>query len=100
MRASWPRLAVNCRPRGRPLTVGMGIDIAGVPRAVQGAFMRGSPVVDKPSGAGPTAAGVRITGADLKISAKRGVQPAINPLASLYCSALIFRPLRTRFAIF
>jgi hypothetical protein len=39
MRASWLRSAVNCKPRGRPLVMGMGIDTAGVPRAVQGAFI-------------------------------------------------------------
>src|ERR1700692_701282 len=100
MRESWPRSAVNCKPRGRPLAMGMGIDIAGVPKAVQGAFMRGSPVVDKPRGAGPTAAGVRITGEDLKSPANRTLRSGRSRLASLYRSAGILSPLRTKFAIF
>jgi hypothetical protein len=35
---------------------------AGVPNAVHGAFIRASPVVARPRGAGPVAAGTRITG--------------------------------------
>src|SRR6201993_485207 len=100
MRESWLRSAVNCKPRGRPLAMGMGIDTAGVPRAVQGAFILGSPVVDKPRGAGPTAAGVRITGVDLKISAKRILLSATRRLASSYRSVGILSPLRTKFAMF
>ena len=41
--------------------------MAGVPKADQGVFILGSPVVSKPKGACPGAAGVRITGVDLKI---------------------------------
>ena len=41
--------------------MGIGIEIAGVPSAVQGAFMRASPVNDRPSGGGPVAAGTRMT---------------------------------------
>jgi len=41
--------------------MGMGIDMAECPTPSMGVH-RGSPVVDRPSGAGPTAAGVRITG--------------------------------------
>ena len=36
------------------------MEMAGVPKAVQGAFILGSPVDAKPEGAGPVAAGVRI----------------------------------------
>src|ERR1700693_233670 len=85
--ASCPRSAVNCNPRGSPLAIGMGIDMAGVPKAVQGAFILGSPVLDKPKGAGPVAAGVRITGVDLKISAIRTRLSARYRLASSYRSA-------------
>src|SRR6202049_2955426 len=76
----------------------MGIEIAGVPSADQGAFIAGSPVVDKPKGAGPVAAGVRITGVDLKISAILTLLSETNFLASSYCWAGIFRPSRTRVA--
>ena len=76
------RSAVNCNPSGSPLAIGMGIEMAGVPRAVQGAVIRGSPVVDKPKGAGPVAAGVRITGVDLKSSAIRALPSEIVCLAS------------------
>ena len=68
---SCPTSAVICNPSGSPFATGIGIEMAGVPSADQGAFMAGSPVVDKPKGAGPVAAGVRITGVDLKISATR-----------------------------
>src|SRR6202022_1671970 len=76
----------------------MGIEIAGVPSADQGAFMAGSPVVDKPKGAGPVAAGVRITGVDLKISAIRTLLSETNFVASSYWAVEIFRPSRTRVA--
>ena len=45
----------------------MGIEIAGVPKAVHGAFILGSPVDARPSGAGPVAAGTTITGVVLYI---------------------------------
>src|ERR1700674_2260897 len=76
----------------------MGIDTAGVPSAVQGAFILGSPVLDKPKGAGPVAAGVRITGGDLKIFAIRTRLSARYRLGSSYRSAGIFRPSRIKFA--
>ena len=41
------------------------MEIAGVPKAVHGRFILGSPVDEKPSGAGPVAAGIKITGVDL-----------------------------------
>src|SRR5580692_6551444 len=59
---SSPTSAVNCKPSGSPRKRGMGIEMAGVPRDVQGAFILGSPVEARPKGAGPVAAGVRITG--------------------------------------
>src|SRR6266853_357759 len=66
--ASWPWSAASCSPRGKPLATGIGIEIAGVPKAVHGAFILGSPVDARPNGAGPTAAGVRITGVALNSS--------------------------------
>ena len=45
----------------------MGIEIAGVPKAVHGEFIRESPVEARPRGAGPVAAGVRMTGVVLNI---------------------------------
>ena len=98
-RASWLMSAVNCRPSGRPLAMGMGIEIAGVPNAVHGASIRGSPVVDRPNGAGPIAAAVSITGVDLNFSANRLRLSAMKRLVSLYCSVEIFRPLTTKLAI-
>jgi hypothetical protein len=47
----------------------MGIEIAGVPKAVHDAFILASPVDVRPTGAGPTAAGVSITGVRLNSSA-------------------------------
>ncbi len=44
----------------------MGMEIAGVPKAVHGAFILGSPVDARPNGAGPVAAGDRITGFALR----------------------------------
>src|ERR1700676_1743960 len=76
----------------------MGMEIAGVPSADHGAFIAGSPVVDKPKGAGPVAAGVRITGVDLKISAIRTLLSETYSVASSYRSVEIFRPSRTRAA--
>ena len=55
--------------------------MAGVPRAVHGAFIAGSPVVERPKGAGPVAAGVRITGVDLKIS--------VNDALPIYLALLL-----------
>ena len=52
--------------------------MAGVPIAVHGAFILGSPVVDNPRGAAPGAAGVRTTGVDLKSSAKRFLLSAMK----------------------
>ena len=75
--------ATNNQPMiSNPLGTGRGIEIAGVPRAVHGAFILGSPVDDKPSGAGPVAAGTKITGVALYISATRSLHSAIYPLAS------------------
>src|SRR6185503_19215680 len=93
---SCPRSAVSCNPKGSPLASGRGIDTAGVPNAVHGAFIRGSPLVDKPKGAGPVAAGVRITGVDLKIAASVTLDPEMYRFASVYRSSVIFRPSRTR----
>src|SRR5579872_1658775 len=47
----------SCRPRGNPGT-GMGMEMAGKPRAVQGRLRIGSPVDARPAGAGPGAEGV------------------------------------------
>jgi hypothetical protein len=55
----------------------MGIEIAGVPKAVHGAFILGSPVEVRPSGAGPTAAGVRMTGVALNHSATRALDDSM-----------------------
>ena len=63
--ASWPWSAVSCSPSGRLLPTRIGIEMAGVPREVQGALMRASPVEASPSGAGPVAAGTRTTGVAL-----------------------------------
>ena len=63
--ASCPWSAVSCSPSGNPLATGMGIEMAGVPKAVHGRFIRASPVDARPMGAGPVAAGTRITGVDL-----------------------------------
>src|SRR5258706_16428924 len=63
---SCPRSAVICNPSGSSLPTGIGIEIAGVPSAVQGAFIAGSPAVDMPTGAGPVAADVRINSVDVK----------------------------------
>src|SRR5579864_8089049 len=61
--SSRPSSAASCNPIGNPPAgTGMGIEIAGAPKAVHGEFILGSPVDAKPSGAGPVAAGVRITG--------------------------------------
>jgi hypothetical protein len=62
-RASWPWSAVSWRPSGKADPTGIGIVMAGVPSAVYGELSRESPVVVRPSGAGPGAAGVKITGA-------------------------------------
>src|ERR1700719_1517018 len=97
--ASCPRSAVICNPRGRPLASGMGIEIAGVPSAVHGAFILGSPVVDRPRGAAPGAAGVRITGVDLNISDSRALESEMNRFVSSYFSTGILRPSRVRSAI-
>src|SRR5882762_551175 len=80
--ASWPWSAVSCSPSGNPSGTGRGIEIAGVPRAVHGAFILESPVDDKPSGAGPVAAGTKITGVALYNSATRSLHSAIYRLAS------------------
>jgi hypothetical protein len=48
------------QPSGNLL--GTGMEIAGVPKAVHGAFILGSPVDAKPGGAFPVAVGTKITG--------------------------------------
>src|SRR6266567_3243876 len=93
--ASWPWSAASCSPRGKPLATGIGIDIAGVPKAVHGAFILGSPVDARPNDAGPTAAGVRITGVALNSSANRGLHESTYRTVSLYRSAEICRPFST-----
>src|SRR5215467_9992253 len=59
--ASVPDSETSCRPSGSP-RAGIGMEIAGTPRAVHGAFMTGSPVDSSPAGAAPGAAGVISTG--------------------------------------
>ena|SRR6516162_3884913 len=76
-RASWPGAAVSCNPRGSPLEIGIGIEIAGVPNAVHGLFIRVSPVNAKPNGAGPTAAGERMTGVISNNSVNRALHESI-----------------------
>jgi hypothetical protein len=73
--------------------------MAGVPKAVHGEFSRESPVDVNPSGAGPIAAGVKITGVALKSSDILVLPSAIYLLASSYRSMGIWRPSRTRFAV-
>jgi hypothetical protein len=73
---------VSCNPSGNPLRTVRGIEIAGVPKAVHGAFILGSPVDAKPKGAGPVAAGTKITGVVLYISATRTLDSAIYRMAS------------------
>src|SRR5262249_34614816 len=90
--ASWPQSAASCNPRGKPLATGIGIEIAGVPNAVHGAFILGSPVDAKPNGAGPTAAGVRITGVALNNSVNRGLHESTYRTVSSYRSAENCRP--------
>ena len=63
--ASCPCSAVSWSPSGKPFATGIGMVMADVPMAVHGAFILGSPVDDKPNGAGPMAAGTRITGVAL-----------------------------------
>ena len=46
--------------QGNPLEIGIGMEMAGVPKAVHGAFTLVSPVYAKPNGVGPVAAGVRL----------------------------------------
>ena len=71
------------------------MEIAGVPKAVHGAFILASPVAARPNGAGPVAPGTKITGVALYISATRALQSAIYRLASSYRSTEIWRPSRT-----
>jgi hypothetical protein len=54
------------------------MEIAGVPKAVQGEFILGSPVDARPNGAGPTAAGDKITGVALYSSATRVLHSAMS----------------------
>ena len=59
-------------PKGKPpLRTGIGIDIAGVPKVVHGLFILPSPVEVSPTGAGPVAAGTRITGVISEIDDKQ-----------------------------
>jgi len=55
----------------------MGIEIAGVPNAVHGAFILASPIDAKPNGAGPVAAGTKTTGVALYISVARTLHSAM-----------------------
>jgi len=57
--------------------------MAGVPNAVHGEFVLPSPVLDSPSGAGPGAAGTRITGVALYISVRRSRLPITEPVTVL-----------------
>ena len=52
-----PKVGGQLQSERKPSPTGMGTEMAGVPSAVHGAFILGSPVVDSPSGAGPVAAG-------------------------------------------
>src|SRR5262249_26022992 len=88
--ASCSGSAVSCSPRGKPLLTFMGIEIAGVPKAVHGAFILGSPVDASPCGAGPVAAGTKITGVVLYISAIRDLHSSMYRLASSYRSTEIW----------
>ena len=70
------------------------MEIAGVPKAVHGAFILGLPVDAKPNGAGPIAAGDKITGVALYSSATRALHSAIyrldsNPLSQFRDAAQI-----------
>ena len=51
---SLPGAAINRRPKGNSFPTGIGMEIAGTPRAVQTRFMRESPVVVNPLGAVPS----------------------------------------------
>ena len=62
--------------------MGIGIEMAGVPIAVQGLFIRASPVEANPLGAGPVAAGTRITGVVLYRSAMSCLLCEMNVSAS------------------
>jgi hypothetical protein len=70
----------------------MGMEIAGVPKAVHGAFILGSPVDARPIGAGPRAAGVRITGVALNNSVNRGLHESMYRIVSSYRSIEICNP--------
>gem|GEM_PF-6177585 len=74
------------------------MEMAGVPKAVHGAFIRGSPVDVNPNGAGPVAAGTKITGVSLNISVIRALDAAISRFASSYRSTGILSPSRTKVA--
>ena len=80
---------MSCSPSGKPLETGMGMEIAGVPKAVYGAFILGLPVDARPNGAGPIAAGDKITGVAFYSSATRALHSAIYRLASSYRSTEI-----------
>jgi len=71
--------------------MGIGMEMAGVPKAVHGAFIRGSPVDVNPNGAGPVAAGTKITGVSSNISVIRALDAAISRFASSYRSTGILR---------
>jgi hypothetical protein len=81
-RASSPCAAVSCRPSGNPLGTGIGIEMAGVPSAVHGRFIREFPVDPRPLGAGPVAAGTRMTGVVLYVSPICALPSAMTPNAS------------------
>jgi len=72
--------------------------MAGVPKAVHGEFIRESPVDASPNGAGPGAAGTRITGVALYSSATRALHSATYLMASSYRSTGIWSPSRTKSA--
>src|SRR5689334_1826879 len=55
---SVPESETSWSPSGSPFSEGMGIEMAGTPRAVHGMFITGSPVDSRPRGATPGAAGV------------------------------------------
>src|SRR4029077_13480680 len=96
--ASWPCSALSCSPNGNPFGTGIGTEIAGDPKAVHGAFILGSPVDARPNGAGPTAAGVRITGVTLKSSETWALHASTYRMVSSYRSTEILSPSRTRSA--
>src|SRR5436190_988591 len=96
--ASWPDSAVSCSPSGKPPETGIGMEMAGGPRAVHGEFILASPVDARPNGAGPVAAGTKMTGVALYNSATLALHSAMYLLASPYFASEILRPSRTRSA--